>query len=74
MIELNYISIIVPIHKLDAVYEGGFRQYRLDFEDRIARAEKLGGIDDDLVCFSVMNPLDEQCIINELKGYGLQKT
>ena len=74
MIELNCISIIVPIHKLDAVYEGGFRQYRLDFEDRIARAEKLGGIDDDLVCFSVMNPLDEQCIINELKGYGLQKT
>ena len=74
MIELNRISIIVPIHRLDAVYEGGFRQYRLDFEDRIARAEKLGGIDDDLVCFSVMNPLDEQCIINELKGYGLQKT
>lgn len=74
MIELNRISIIVPIHRLDAVYEGGFRQYRLDFEDRIARAEKLGGIDDDLVCFSVMNPLDEQCIINELRGYGLQKT
>lgn len=74
MIKLYFISIIVPIHRLDAVYEGGFRQYRLDFEDRIARAEKSGGIDDDLVCFSVMNPLDEQCIINELKGYGLQKT
>lgn len=74
MIELNRISIIVPIHRLDAVYEGGFRQYRLDFEDRIARAEKMRGIDDDLVCFSVMNSLEEQCIINELKGYGLQKT
>ena len=74
MIELNYISIIVPIHKLNRSYKGGFQQYKKDFPDKISRAILSNGLDDDLLCISVMNPMDANCIIAELESYGLQET
>lgn len=74
MIELNYISIIVPIHKLNRSYKGGFQQYKKDFPDKISRAILSNGLDDDLLCVSVMNPMDANCIIAELESYGLQET
>lgn len=73
MIELHCISIIVPIHKLNAVYRGGFQQYKKDFSDRIRRAIVLNGLDNDLLCISVNNPVDINSIVTELESYGLQE-
>lgn len=74
MIKLNCISIIIPICKLDAAYQGGFQQYKKDFPDRIERALLLGGLDEDLLCVSVMNPMDASAIVAELESYELQES
>ena len=73
MIRLNYLSIIVPIHKLNRVYPGGFKQYKKDFPNRIESALRLGGLDDDLLCISVMNPMDASLIAATLESYGLDE-
>lgn len=73
MIRLHCISIIIPIRKLDAAYRGKFQQYKKDFPDRIERALVLGGLDEDLFCISVMNPMDANAVVAELENYGLQQ-
>lgn len=74
MICLHCRSIIIPICKLDEAYRGGFQQYKVDFPDTIERARSLGGLDRDLLCISVMNPMDADVIVRELESYGLRET
>ena len=74
MIKMRFISIVVKIAALDKIYNGGFEQFRKDYITKIEAAEKDGRLDKDLLCFSVMNPMDTSDIVSMFEEIGLIPT
>ena len=68
-VELEFISIIIPIKNIEKYYPGGFEKYKKDYFDLI------GGkiwYDDYILRDGAMNPIDIEYIVNEWEKLGLK--
>jgi len=67
-VELEFISIAIPIANVDRVYPGGFEGYKTDWERPFGRALH----DEHLLVISVMNPMDAQWVVDTWEEWGLE--
>ena len=66
-VELEYISLIIPISKIEEHYPGGFKQYKTDNADSIKRRIWY---DQYLVRDGAMNGMDMEMMIREWEMMG----
>jgi len=63
-IRVMFINLIIPIENIEKKYPGGFEQYKIDNEDRIA-------YDNYLVMKGAMSPWDMESHVKEIEEFGL---
>ncbi len=64
-IELEFISLIIPITNIDRIYPGGFKQYQIDRAGYYI-------CDDSLVKEGAMSPWDMEDLVEKWETMGLQ--
>jgi len=67
-VELEFISLIIPIEKIEKKYPGGFNQYKKDNSELIGRRIWY---DDYIVRDGAMNPMDIEYLIKQWEELGL---
>jgi hypothetical protein len=70
-VKCEVIDLVIPISKIDKVYEGGFRQFK---EERMRFFGKTLLNDDHLFVTSVLKPIDLELYIKIWEQRGLQGT
>jgi len=67
-VQLEFLSVIIPIEKIEAHYPGGFTAFKINHQSSIG---KVIWYDDYLVRDGAMNPADVELLVREWESMGL---
>ncbi len=67
-VELEFISLIIPIERIEKHYPGGFNKYKRDNNQAIGRRIWF---DNYIVRDGAMNPMDIEYLVNSWEEFGL---
>ncbi|HSV77525.1 MAG TPA: TIGR02452 family protein [Bacteroidales bacterium] len=67
-VELEFISLIIPIEKIEKYYPGGFKKYKSDNTQSIGRRIWY---DNYVVRDGAMSPMDIEYLVKQWEGFGL---